>query len=123
MTRTDQTIPSDSDDVFVAGDSATIIVEIVSGDGTPTDLTNKSVEFGLAEYAGGAPLVEKSTRGNGITVTDAPGGVVEVSLEPSDTDDLGQRGGWEYHFEIEVQSGPTVVTVTRGTLTIHSDTI
>jgi len=124
MTATDQTIPTERDDVFVEGDSAKITVEIENDDGTPLDLTGKSVVFGLAPYAGRETLVSKSTTGGDVQITDATNGVVVIDLAPEDTSDLGGRGGRDYHFEIQVNEGESVVvTVTRGTLTIHESTV
>jgi hypothetical protein len=124
MTATDQTIPTERDDVFVEGDSAKITVEIENDDGTPLDLTGKSVVFSLAPYPGRETVVSKSTTDGDVQITDATNGVAVVELSPEDTSDLGARGGRDYHFEVQLNDGESVVvTVTRGTLTIHESTV
>lgn len=122
MTRTNQDIPTDSSDVFVSGDRAVIDVTVENDDGSTAAIGGSTVTFALANYAGATPLVEKDSSDSDVTITDSSNGELSVTLQPSDTDDLGSHGGEDYHYEIEITDGnDNPATVTTGTFTIHAD--
>lgn len=77
------------------------VTDADNGD-APLDLTGLTAEWTLARatargYSGQATVL-KDTTGGGITVTDAAGGRLEVTLQPADTQAL--LG--EYHQELEI---------------------
>ena len=85
----------------------------------PLPLTGLTVQWSLARktergYEGQATVFKDTTSG-GITVTDAPGGKLEVSIDPADTEAL--LG--DFHQELEVVDGVgRGVVVAVGNVTI-----
>lgn len=88
--------------------------------GGTKDLTGATVEWVLADRPGGPAVVEKDNAGTGgVQITDAAGGVFDVSLDPADTDDLSG----EYYHEAEVTDGSgDTETVWTGWIDIQQDT-
>lgn len=122
MTRTNQDIPTDYDGRYFAGDSAVLDVTIENDDGSPKDISGADVAFALSEYEGHDPIITKDTT-DGIRIVDVENGRIKVTIESSDTEDLGDADGTDYHYEIVVRdSGGKVATVTTGTWTIYEDT-
>lgn len=123
MTEIGQDIPTSNDDRFFAGDTAKLNDTITKDDGSAKDITGATVNFALADYPGDEPHIEKDSSTNDVSITDGLNGEVTVTLNPSDTEDLGDADGIEYHYEIEVtDASSNVGTVTAGTFTIHADT-
>lgn len=124
--KTDQDIPTESDDyeAHIAGDTGIINVDVDIPGGGDKDLTNAEITFALAEYAGGTPVVEKdNVGGGGVTITDAQAGQVQITLDPSDTEGLGDSDGIDYYYEVEAtDQNSNVSTTTTGNFTIQADT-
>jgi len=94
-----------------------------AGDGSAKDITGFTVKFALArtdangEPITSSPLIDLSSSGSQVVITDAANGVVQVTLGGSDTDSIVPG---DYYFELEVfdsSSNSTVVAV--GTMTIE----
>lgn len=122
MTETNQNIPQDRDDRYVAGDKTTLRVTVVDADGDPKDLSDADARFALAEYAGADPLVDKRV-GEGIEIVEPTAGRLDVTVAGSDTADLGTSDGRDYYYELRIiddTGDPT--TVATGEWTIHADT-
>lgn len=115
MTRTNQ------DFTIQKGDDETLEITVGDGSGGSKDLSGASIDWGLRKYPDGQDLISKSVSGGGITITDEPGGVFEVDLDPSDTNSLeiDGRSGDFYHEAVVTDSAGNVSTVTTGTATIR----
>jgi hypothetical protein len=92
-----------------AGDTNNISVSITDHDGAPLNLTGAAIE-----YKAGASLTK--TVGVGITITDAPGGICRIEIDPIDTAALS---GYYYHQLVVTNVGGDISTVLTGILTIH----
>jgi hypothetical protein len=96
-----------------------------AGDGSAKDLTGLTVKWALSKMSSDGTysttaILEKATGGNGITVTDAAAGELEVDLDAADTSDLAG----DYYFELEVYDAtPEGVVVATGTLTINRNVV
>lgn len=113
-------------DAFFAGNRRTLRFTVYNDDpgvaaGTKLSLVGLTAKFTLStlfpdgSYALTA-LLQKATGGAGITITDAAGGVLEVTLDPDDTVDLAG----DYHFQLEVfDGGGAGLVVATGTVTIR----
>jgi hypothetical protein len=122
MTETNQHLPTQTDDRYIAGDSAVINATITLTDSNDTNLSNASIRFVLARYAGDSPVVEK-TLADGITIVDTANGEIAVHIDGADTEGIGERDGGDYYYEIEVtDSTGDVATVTTGTWVIYPNT-
>lgn len=95
---------------------------ITDGDNNdaPLGLGGLTIEWALSKVTArgyeAQATVFKSTAGAGVTVTDAPGGKLEVTLDPADTQ--GLIG--DYHQELEVFDGTGAgVVVAVGTVEIR----
>lgn len=123
MPRNRQDIPKRGEPE-VAGDTIQIEDTVVDSEGDLKDLSGADIVFGLAAYPGESVIVEKTITGGGVSITDAAGGVLQVTLQPSDTESLGSPDGTEYYYEIEVTDSDSITqTVTTGTITLQSDTV
>ena len=118
---------------MVSGDDKVIRVTITD-DGTATgeviDLTGlKSAIWKLARSVRSAPLVKKTLTPDdlyvnpdpgGIVVTNAVGGVLEITLLPVDTDALSR----DYYHELQIQDAlNNRRTVMVGTISIDPDLV
>ena len=76
-----------------SGDSFTLELTVVDGDGSAIDLTNAVALAALADVRGGASA-EIASNGSGIVVTDAANGKLEAHFAPEDTAAFvaGRRG-------------------------------
>lgn len=103
--------------IMSAGDTVAVDFTLTEADGvTPLDLTGASVKWRLARAVAGPALVSKDLS-SGIVVTDAPGGLLTVTLLPDDTAELG---GGRYYHEAEVTDAiADVSTVAVGTAVIR----
>lgn len=106
---------------LTAGDSKTLAVQVTDDQGDPVDINGAAIRYAVVDGRGGSTVVgPKSDGGAGITVTDAAGGVFEVYLDPSDTQDL--LG--EYWHEAEYEDGDgDVTTVFTGSFVVRPDSI
>lgn len=122
MTVTEQTIPSEHNDEYIAGDTAVFELTVTDGDDNAKDVAGADVSFAVSEYRGQEPLIEKTTA-NGITIVDGANGRVDIRVNSDDTVGLGDADGQDYYYEIEITDGTgDVATVTTGTWTIHANT-
>ena len=109
---------------FFSGDTLDINIPVTSPDGTVYDLSGvATVGWELREGKVGSPvgsaLVSKSLD-DGIVITDAPGGIMVVHLDPSDTDDL--YGVYMYECQITLTGG-AVHTIVTGAFKIWKDSV
>lgn len=81
---------TDQDFAMVAGDDQYIEIHVVDEDGVVVNITNNDIDWWLKESNDStAALVHKTTTGGGgINISDGPGGIFQVHLEPADTDTL-----------------------------------
>lgn len=116
-------------DTIWAGNKRTMAFTVTdedAGDGSPKDLTALTIKFALSSISPSGQysteyLVQKTSGGGGITVTDATAGELEVDLDPADTASLGGR---DVHFELEVFDGSGEgVVVAEGTLTVKRNVV
>jgi hypothetical protein len=104
-----------------AGDAITIEDTVYSGGGGTRDISDYEGQFTLSRYAGGEPLVEIDSSDSRFEFTRPSDGVLEVSLEPADTEGLGREEGDEHYYEIELEDeNGKPVTVTTGHITIYA---
>lgn len=122
MTRSNQDIPTDSANRYIAGDTARIVTEVTLTDSADDDLSAADITFVLANAPGATPVITK-TRDDGITVPDEDPTQCVILITSDDTENLGGIGGEDYYYEIEItDSNGDVATVTTGTWTIHPNT-
>lgn len=75
---------------FHRGEDVTLRVTV-----SDQDITGWSLAFAIARGYGENAVVEKTT-GTGITITDGPNGIFEVTIADADTDNLPTGGYvWE----------------------------
>jgi hypothetical protein len=102
-----------------SGDSKDIVVSVLDESDQVVPITGASVVFILSKSEWSAALVTKAT-GSGIVITDGPGGVLTVSLDPADTEDLVGT----HYFEIELtDAGAKVSTIVVGRIDIRKNVI
>lgn len=104
------------------GDSAAFNLSAKQSDGSPMNLTTGTLFFTVKSHSRQLDtdaLLQKST-GNGITVTDAVGGLFTVTLSPSDTADAYAPSYmvWDVQY---VTSGGNVYTLADGQLLLKAD--
>lgn len=94
---------------MVAGDYRKLQFTLTDADngGAALNLTTLDVTFAMAADVRGAPDVTK-TEGDGITITDAAGGLCEVELLTADTSSLAPG---RYYWELEVTDASSQSTV------------
>jgi len=89
-----------------SGDDVTLVIKLVDTEGAAVDLTGTEITWGLAP----SPVVDPrliKTQNDGVTITDAPNGTIEIELAPADTSPLTSG---EYHHEVQVVDGNGEVT-------------
>jgi hypothetical protein len=100
-----------------AGDTFEIDDAITNADGSAKDLTDAEITFVLYDENTDTIVVTKTVN-FGITITDIPGGLCRIVLQPADT--LNVRPGNWYRYEVEVvDQYLNVGTVTVGNLIIN----
>jgi hypothetical protein len=103
---------------MTAGDDKILQLTITES-GSPANLTGCTIRWVMARGYGWPPVLEKST-GAGITITNAAGGVFQVSLAAADTLDIRiQPHVWE--AEIIDTQGKTATTA-RGRINFRPNT-
>lgn len=117
MTLTHQDFP------LVAGDSH-LIEFAVTENGVAADLTGATaLRWGCVKRRAdgtftGAAVVTKAL-GSGVEITDAAGGVIQVTLDPDDTAELPAGA---YYHELELtDAGGAVITLATGTLNLAAN--
>jgi len=109
---------------MVAGDSRTLRFTVTGDGGAAADLTGaQSVRWGcVRRQANGSfvptPALEK-TLGEGVTMIDPAGGIIDVTLSPSDTAAL-PAGRYYHQLELTSAAGD-VATLASGMLVIAPD--
>ena len=105
MTKAAQDFP------LTAGDTQYLDVDVTDADGAAVNLNGYTLRWKLNS----TPPVVKAL-GAGITVLDAPGGLVRIALAPADTP--GLAGAYEHELEGADADG-NVSTLLRGIATIN----
>jgi len=104
-----------------SGDSKVLEVTLTDVDDDAVNLTGASISYILQKSSqGGEAIISKSVD-DGISITSpATGGLFEITIDATDTDDLAG----EYYHECQVtDSSSNVSTVFVGTVTIKVDMI
>lgn len=103
MVRSDQHIGRKGNE-YIEGQSFTIAATIKEEEGgAAKNLSSSTVLFGIVDRFGDDEVIDESTSGVDVVVTDASAGEVEVRAESGVTD--GMAGNWKY--EIWVQDSAT----------------
>lgn len=110
------------DDEFYANNLRTFRFTLTNEDdgGDPLDLTGLELKWAMSRVSEDGvystkAVVEKCTEDSTITIIDAPNGIIELSLTPTDTENLS---GIFYH-QLEVFDGASsAIVVAEGTFTI-----
>lgn len=97
-----------------AGDDKLLTVTVTDEDGDAVDLTSATIKWQAAKSYGKSSAIEKDTTG-GISITDASGGVFQVTLSDTDTEDLS--GNYVHEAEVTFADG-SIATVLQGTMNI-----
>lgn len=104
---------------ITSGDSKTLRVSVVDQDGAAVDLTGASAVWAVATSRSTPILLQKATPAS-ITITDGPGGLLEVTLDPADTDSFA--GSYYHELQIVDNEGRKSTALT-GTLNVRHDLI
>lgn len=114
---------TDQDFSMYAGDSRTLTIAVVDGDGAAVNLTGASIEWGLWSDADATTLLISKSTSSGITILTQSGdtlGKFRVTLAPADTS--GLQG--DYRHEAEVTDGAgNISTTTTGKATISASRV
>ena len=98
-----------------SGNTRVLRVTVLDQDEVVVDITGATAEFIMAKRPGKSAVVTK-TVGSGIVITDATNGLLEITLEPADTETLSGT----FHHELEVTDlGGRKTTVLFGTVTVR----
>lgn len=117
MTKTSQNVGESW--TYYSGDTLLIEVSVEKDDGSAKDLTDASVEYGISSKPGSETLVSKTTP-DGVTITDAGNGEIEIQIDPADTEEMDGS----YYHECEVTDGSgEVSTIFTGVFYISEDTV
>lgn len=105
------------------GDTAAWDFTVTEPDGTAVDLTDaEGIRFTAKDRASDLDADARIAKaiGSGVTVTDAPGGVVRVQLSTSDTSSLSVPLSLAFDLQLADSVGG-IYTVAAGMLTIKAD--
>lgn len=123
MTKINQNIATDANAPFIAGDTRTVQATVEQSAGAPFNLTGAAIKWQVFAMSGGtftgSPIISKSV-GSGITITNAAGGIFQISLASADTTGLA---GTYYHEAEVTMPGGIVHTALTGTITIKAGAI
>jgi len=97
-------------------DSAVIRCTITNSAGAPFNLNTATAKFTVRRKENEEILIEKHT-GDGITFHDEPNGVLDVNINPVDTEDFIGK----YVYDIEVTKTGSVYTVVKGVFRVTED--
>ncbi len=117
MTDTNQ------DDEFYVNNDRVLKFMLTDDDnsGDPLNLTGFTIVWAMSSISrkgivSSTAVLEKKTGGEGIVITDAAGGLCEVTIDKADTASLAPNA---YHHELEVIDGSGLCVVNAvGTLTL-----
>lgn len=104
-------------DMF-SGNTKVIKVVVRDQDDAIVDLSGATATFVLMRAPGQSAIISK-TVGSGIVITDAVNGLLEITIDPADTEPL--RGAHSHELEI-TDAGGRKSTVLFGTITIMVNT-
>lgn len=102
-----------------SGDTKVLEVTITDASGNAVNLTGATISYVLQRSVGSTVTISKTTD-DGISITDASGGVFQITLDASDTASLS--GSYYHECQITDTSG-NVSTVFTGTVTMKDDAI
>lgn len=125
MTKINQGVALDANSPFMSGDSRIIECMVKQADESAFDITGATIKWQMFAISGsggftGSAIITKQTGGQGIAITNAEGGVFQITLDPEDT---GELAGTYYHESELTTSGGNVHTVFTGTIAIKADAI
>jgi hypothetical protein len=107
---------------MIRGDTPTFHIDIVDFNGDALDISSAYIWFtaknGYSESDTDA--VFQKTIGDGITVTDARLGQLDIVLSTEDTDDIVDRTNLKYDIQVKDVSGG-IYTVSSGLLVVEPD--
>lgn len=95
--------------------TGSFLLTVTKSDGTPQDLTALTLWFHASV---GGILIDKSSPSNGISITNAAGGLATLTIEPDDTSAVPSAGIYSGDCELTLQSGSEAYELVSGTLTI-----
>jgi len=96
------------------GDSKTLSVTVQDSDGDAVVITSATIKWQASKSKGKTADISKTTSA-GISITDGPNGVFEITLAGSDTESLT---GEFYHEAEVIFSDSTISTVLVGRMRI-----
>lgn len=102
--------------VVYAGDNAALNYAITDETNNPLNLTGASLTYTISVVDGSAAIITKSTSGGGVTITNAPGGLLTVFLTAADT--INQQGELWQQLVMTDTNG-VVSTLSTGTITFE----
>lgn len=91
------------------GNNKILAFEVLDPLGAVVNISTASIEWLLSDDRNGTTRITKSTI-DGITITDGPNGLFEVTLDAADTNDL--EG--DFYHEATVIDGGSTMTVSTG---------
>lgn len=97
------------------GDEKVFNVTLHAADTSPLDLAGLDLTFTATR----GDIVITKIIGDGITVTDEPGGLASVTIAPADTQDFEER--IELTWDLQVADGEDIVTPLEGRLVVTPD--
>lgn len=107
------------DFIMVSGDSKVLNITVTDSADAAVDLSDvNAAEWSL--YLSSA-LVTK-TLGSGITVTDAVNGIVQVTIDPADTEEL-KGGEYKHGIQLTTSTGQVLTPRSGTTLEVGKVTI
>ncbi len=104
------------------GDRRTILVTVTDVNGDPVNLASYLIRFTAKRKvrdSDSSAVIAKSI-GDGVTVTDAPGGLLSITIDPEDTSGLPSVST-TLVWDMQVNGGGGPETIVSGTLLITPD--
>lgn len=105
-----------SDFSMYAGDDKTIEVSVTDKNGDAVDITSATIEWRAAKSHNKTAAVTKTTS-SGISITNGAGGVFQITLTDSDTEDL--VGSYYHEAQVTFSSG-LIATVLTGLMNVNA---
>ena len=121
MAATTFNIPS-AGEIWFAGDTLVFEFPPIEVDGVPLNLTGYDIKFTAkqaADDADNALTTIQKTLGSGLTVPTPSNGIVVLTLQPIDTDQLEKTT--TYVWDLQLNLSGTITTVAYGNMTITMD--
>lgn len=103
-----------SDFEMYAGDDRTLIVTVLDRDGDAVVITSATIKWQASRSKGKTASISKTTS-SGITISDGPNGVFEITIDAADTENL--KGLYYHEAEVTFADG-SISTVMAGTMRI-----